>query len=174
MGKRDFNSSKDEAWRKAVAWARGRNGADELSGACTTLAVILVVIDLFAHTTWVSVVALALLAYSLFRITSKNITARGRENSAALHAAGPVLSFLSNPVAMMRETRAYVHLRCPSCGQLVRIPRGRARCASPAPSATRALTARRRHYAHGIFGRRHRLGQVNRLPSFSREGCLGG
>ncbi len=125
MARRDFNGSKDEAWRKAVAWARGRNGADELSGSCTTLAVIFVVIDLFAHTTWLSAVALALLAYALFRITSKNVTARGRENSAALRAAGPVISFLSNPAAMLRETRSFVHLRCPSCGQRVRIPRGK-------------------------------------------------
>lgn len=125
MAKRDFKRSKDDAWQKAMEWARGRNGADELSGACTTLAVILVVIDLFARSTWLSVVALVLLAYSFFRITSKDITARGRENSQALRVAGPVLSFLSNPAAMLRETRSYVHLQCLSCGQRVRIPRGK-------------------------------------------------
>lgn len=125
MAKRDFKRSKEDAWQKAVEWARGRNGADELSGACTSLGVILVIIDLFAHTTWLSAVALALLAYSMFRISSKNITARGRENSQALRVAGPVLSFLSNPVAMLRETRSFVHLQCPSCGQRVRIPRGK-------------------------------------------------
>lgn len=125
MAKRDFKRSKEDAWQKAVEWARGRNGADELSGACTSLGVILVIIDLFAHITWLSAVALALLAYSMFRISSKNITARGRENSQALRVAGPVLSFLSNPVAMLRETRSFVHLQCPSCGQRVRIPRGK-------------------------------------------------
>ena len=125
MAKRDFKRSKEDAWQKAVEWARGRNGADELSGACTSLGVILVIIDLFAHTTWLSAAALALLAYSMFRISSKNITARGRENSQALRVAGPVLSFLSNPVAMLRETRSFVHLQCPSCGQRVRIPRGK-------------------------------------------------
>lgn len=125
MAKRDFKRSKEDAWEKAVKWARGRNGADELSGACTSLGVILVIIDLFAHTTWLSALALVLLGYSCFRITSKNITARGRENSQALRVAGPVLSFLSNPAAMLRETRSYVHLQCPSCGQRVRIPRGK-------------------------------------------------
>ncbi len=125
MAKRDFKRSKEDAWQKAVEWARGRNGADELSGACTSLGVILVIIDLFARTTWLSAAALALLAYSMFRISSKNITARGRENSQALRVAGPVLSFLSNPVAMLRETRSFVHLQCPSCGQRVRIPRGK-------------------------------------------------
>lgn len=125
MAKRDFKRSKEDAWQKAVEWARGRNGADELSGACTSLGVILVIIDLFARTTCLSAAALALLAYSMFRISSKNITARGRENSQALRVAGPVLSFLSNPVAMLRETRSFVHLQCPSCGQRVRIPRGK-------------------------------------------------
>ncbi|WP_293845518.1 zinc ribbon domain-containing protein [uncultured Parolsenella sp.] len=115
----------EEAQRKVLEWARGRNGADELSGACTTLAVILVIIDLFAHTTWVSVMALVLLGYSWFRITSKDVSARSRENAQVLKAAGPVISFLANPAAELREAKNYVHLACPSCGQRVRIPRGK-------------------------------------------------
>ncbi len=125
MPKGDFKRSMDDAWRKAEVWARGRNGADELSGACTTVAVILVIIGLFTRATWTSVLALVLLGYSWFRVTSKNVTARAQENSKALKVAGPVLSFLSNPAATIRETRAYVHLACPSCGQRVRIPRGK-------------------------------------------------
>ena len=125
MAKGDFQRRMAEAQRRMLEWSRGRNGADELSGACANVAVVLVVVDLVARSTWVSVVALLLLAYSWFRISSKDVTARARENAAASKAAGPVLAWLANPVAAAREARLYKHLTCPSCGQRVRIPRGK-------------------------------------------------
>ena len=125
MAKGDFKRRMEASQRGMLEWARGRNGADELSGACTNVAVVLVVIDLFVHTTWLSVAALVMLGYSWFRITSKNVSARSGENAAAIRATGPVLPFLANPVGTVREMRAYVHLTCPSCGQRVRIPRGK-------------------------------------------------
>lgn len=125
MAKGDFKRKMDDSQRRMVDWARGRNGADELSSACTNVAVLLVVIDLFAHTTVLSVIALVMLGYSWFRITSKDVMARGRENSRVMSAAGPVVAFLANPVAYVREVKDYVHLTCPSCGQRVRIPRGK-------------------------------------------------
>lgn len=111
--------------QKAATWAYGRNGADELSGAVTNLAVILVIINLFIRNTVLSVIALVLLAYAWFRISSKNIPARNAENTQALKVAGPVISFLVNPVAMLQEHKDYVHYKCPSCGQKVRVPRGK-------------------------------------------------
>lgn len=125
MPKGDFKRKMDDSRRRMVEWARGRNGADELSSACTNVAVLLVIIDLFAHTTVLSVIALVLLGYSWFRITSKDVMARARENSRAISATGPVITFIANPVAFAREAKAYVHLTCPSCGQRVRIPRGK-------------------------------------------------
>lgn len=125
MARGDFKRRMEASQRQMLEWARGRNGADELSGACTNVAVLLVIIDLFVHTTWLSVLALVLLGYSWFRITSKNVGARGLENARVIKATGPVIPFLANPVGTMRETRAYVHLICPSCGQRVRIPRGK-------------------------------------------------
>lgn len=111
--------------RKMVEWTRGRHGADELSNAVTNVAVLLVVVDLFARTSFLSLLALLMLAYAWFRISSKNITARSRENNAVMKAAGPVVGFIANPAAAVREHKAYKHLACPSCGQRVRIPRGK-------------------------------------------------
>lgn len=125
----DNNSNSSDFMRnlqqKAATWFAGRNGADELSGAVTNLAVVLVIINLFVRNMWLSIIALILLAYAWFRISSKNIAKRNAENTAALKAAGPVISFLSNPLAMLQENKDYVHYKCPSCGQKVRVPRGK-------------------------------------------------
>lgn len=125
MARGDFKRRMEASQRQMLEWARGRNGADELSGACTNVAVVLVIVDLFAHTTWLSILALVLLGYSWFRIASKRVGARSLENARALKATGPIVPFLANPVGTLREARVYVHLTCPSCGQRVRIPRGK-------------------------------------------------
>lgn len=125
MANNNSDGFKQNLMRKAAAWAYGRNGADELSGAVTNLAIILVIINLFVGSRVLPAIALLLLIYAWFRISSKNIEARNRENTAALKAAGPVISFLSNPISMLQENKNYVHYKCPSCGQKVRIPRGK-------------------------------------------------
>lgn len=125
MAKGDFQRRMAEAQRRAQEWTIGRNGPDELSVVCANVALVLVVVDLFVHSTWVSVVALALLGYSWFRLSSRGIAKRRQENAAFTKAAGPAVSWLVNPVRAAKEARSYKHFTCPSCGQRVRVPRGK-------------------------------------------------
>lgn len=111
--------------RKAADWMRGRRGPDDIAVFCTNLAVILVVINLFARVSWLSWIALALLAYSIFRIQSKNLGPRAKENEAFLKALGPARPWIQNPKAAFAETKQYKHVKCSSCGQRVRVPRGK-------------------------------------------------
>ena len=142
MARGDFKRRMEASQRQMLEWARGRNGADELSGACTNVAVALVMVDLFAHTTWLSILALVLLGYSWFRITSKRVGTRSLENARVLKATGPIVPFLANPVGSLREARAYVHLTCPSCGQRVRIPRGKGKVRITCPKCHREIHGR--------------------------------
>lgn len=125
MAKGDFQKWMADAQRRTAEWARGRNGVDALASACSNVAILLVVVDLWARTVVVSFVALAFLGYSWFRMSSRNVSARRAENERFTKAFGPVAAWLSNPVAAATESRTYKHLTCPSCGQRVRIPRGK-------------------------------------------------
>lgn len=125
MAKGDFQRRMEEAQRRLGAWALGRNGADEVSSACTNVAVVLVVVNLITRSSAFAIVALALLAYSWFRISSKDVSRRRAEVAEVSRRLGPVLSWLANPMTAAREARGYKHLTCPSCGQRVRIPRGK-------------------------------------------------
>lgn len=111
--------------RKAAEWLRGRQGPDDLAVFSTNLAVVIVIVNLFARVGWLSWVALVLVAYSVFRITSKNLGARSRENAAFLKALGPARPWFQNPRAAWRELRSFKHVTCPSCRQRVRVPRGK-------------------------------------------------
>ncbi|MBM6675456.1 hypothetical protein H6A07_01690 [Olsenella uli] len=113
-------------WQRKVAeWLRGRQGPDDLAVFSVDLAVVIVLVNVFARTGWLGWVALALVAYAMFRIQSRNLAARSRENAAFLKALGPARPWLQNPRAAWGELRAYKHVRCSSCKQRVRVPRGK-------------------------------------------------
>lgn len=113
-------------WQRKVAdWLRGRQGPDDLAVFCVDLAIVLVVINLFAGVMWINVVVLALVVYAMFRIQSKNLGKRASENEAFLKALGPARPWVQNPKAAWRELRTYKHVKCTSCGQKVRVPRNK-------------------------------------------------
>ena len=125
MAKGGLNRWLDTAQRKIGAWSQGRNGADELSSIAANVAIVLIIVSLFARTSWIVLAALVLLGYSWWRISSKDVVKRSRENEALVARLGPVAAWLVNPVAAAGEARKYKHLSCPSCAQRVRVPRGK-------------------------------------------------
>ncbi len=122
-------------------WMRGRNGADELSMAIVVLSALLLVINLFAHTRFLPFIALALALYACWRDSSKNLAARRKENRAFLKLLGPAAQWIKNPRATMDERRSYKHLTCPSCGQQMRVPRGKGKMRVTCPKCKNKFEA---------------------------------
>jgi predicted RNA-binding Zn-ribbon protein involved in translation (DUF1610 family) len=120
--------------RKAAQWMAGRLGPDDLVRFSTDLAVVLCIVELFVHTTWLGIASLALLAYSVWRMCSKNLGPRARENERFLKMLGPVRPWFQNPRAAWTESRTYKHVKCSSCGQRVRIPRGKGKLRVTCPT----------------------------------------
>ena len=125
MAGKNRNQKREEAQRKAAEWMRGRRGPDDIVYACIYVAFVLVIINLFAHWAWMSWLALALIAYGIFRIQSKNLGARASENEKFLKAIGPLRPWLQNPKAAAAEAKQFKHVKCSRCGQKVRVPRGK-------------------------------------------------
>ena len=107
-----------DALRRFMA---GRYGSDQLGRWLLGLAVVLILLGMIGNRTGSTVLAgLSLLAYvpliwSIFRMYSRNIEARRRENAAFLR-------FLTR----LRD-RDHRYYHCPKCRQTVRVPRGRGR-----------------------------------------------
>lgn len=111
--------------RKAAEWLRGRQGPDDLALFCTNVAFVLVVANIFARVAWLGWLALALIVYAMFRIQSKNLGGRSKENAAFLHALGPARPWVQDPKRAFAEAKEYKHVKCSSCDQRVRVPRGK-------------------------------------------------
>ncbi len=120
MAGNDFDS-------KVRDWMRGRRGADELSWTIVVVGLVLEVVGAVARVAWPTWVALACVAYALWRMLSKDVTARSAENAGFLRATVPVRKFLRNPKAAAQEAKTHKVVKCPKCGQKVRVPRGKGR-----------------------------------------------
>lgn len=142
MASKDWNQKTQEAQRRAAEWMRGRRGPDDIVYACIYVAFALVVINIFARVSWLGWLAIALLAYGVFRIQSKNLSARSSENAAFLKAIGPLRPWLQNPKAAAAETKQFKHVKCSHCGQKVRVPRGKGKLRVTCPKCREKFEVR--------------------------------
>ena len=109
----------------------GRYGADSLNKWLLIFAVILILLGSLGSrylAPWMAAfntLAYVPLIWSLFRMYSRNIEARRRENAACLR----VFSRLTD--------KQYRYFRCPGCRQVVRVPRGKGKINIRCPKCSR-------------------------------------
>ena len=102
----------------------GRYGNDTLNLFLMGLYLLLYLVFLFTGLEPLYFISFALLFITLFRLLSRNMERRRMENARFLRAAGPVISWFRLRRNMRRD-KEHVYFKCPSCGQRLRVPRGR-------------------------------------------------
>ena len=102
----------------------GRYGNDQLNLFLMGLYLLFYLISLFVRFKLFYLAGFVLLAWALFRMLSHNIERRRSENLRFLRAANPILSWLRLRRTIRRD-KEHVYFKCPSCGQHLRVPRGR-------------------------------------------------
>jgi len=109
-------------FRKIGDWFRnfmiGRYGSDKLNTHLLAAGVVLMLLGAFlgskfAWASWCTLLSYVPLIWCIFRMHSRNIEARRRENSA-------YVNFFNH----LRD-KEHRYFRCPRCRQTVRVPRGR-------------------------------------------------
>lgn len=102
----------------------GRYGNDQLNLFLMGLYLLLYLVFMFTGLDVLYFVSFALLALTLFRLLSRNMERRRMENMKFMKAAGPAISWFRLRRNMRRD-KEHVYFKCPSCGQRLRVPRGR-------------------------------------------------
>ncbi len=105
----------------------GAYGTDRLTRCCLAIAVILLFLSFFTPLGFLYYIAVALLAYSYFRLFSKNIPSRYRENEFFVKHTDKFLDFFRNFGNSWTQNKSYHIYKCPNCSQKIRIPRGKGR-----------------------------------------------
>ena len=104
---------------------RGRYGVDQLNRFLLVVTMVLIIIDMFTRSRILHFVTLILLIYTYSRMFSRNISARMGENQRFMQLVGRFRGGRSSGGYGFGRSRDPEHkiLRCPVCGEKLRVPR---------------------------------------------------
>lgn len=101
----------------------GRRGMDQLSMALLILSIVLSLLSSILRLGILSTVSMVAWVYSLFRMFSKNIPAREKENRWFLSKYTPVASNARQAKIRFKNRKIYLYYRCPNCRAWLKLPR---------------------------------------------------
>ena len=96
----------------------GRNGPDKLGKDIGIFSIIIYVIALFIGNQILYTLSLIGMMYSLFRIFSKNLSARRSENQS-------YNQYIRKYHSRLEMHKDYRIFKCKGCGKKIRVPRGK-------------------------------------------------
>lgn len=104
----------------------GRYGGDQLNLFLLVVYLVLYLLSAlirFAPLRWVGLILLVL---AFYRMMSRSITRRRAENAKFLQLTRPVTQWFHLRRTIRRD-QEHRYLKCPNCGQNLRVPRGKGR-----------------------------------------------
>lgn len=115
---------------KFYRFMQGRYGVDQFAKFTMGVALVSIVLAIFVNTgssagSLLDMLGLVAIVYTYFRIFSRNISKRAQENQKYLSATAIIRQRLNKEKNLMKQRKDYHIYTCPSCGQKVRIPRGK-------------------------------------------------
>ncbi len=111
----------------------GRNGTDDLAKFMLGVCLVLIVIDLFTGNTFLYILELVLLVLTYYRILSRNYAKRSAENERYHEILESAKGLFHRSGGQSSQSKDYHIYRCPSCGQKIRIPRGKGKICVTCP-----------------------------------------
>ena len=72
-----------------------------------------------------AILSYAIMALALFRMLSRNITRRRRENDAFIRHWWPIKTKISRAWANHKRRKTHKFFKCPGCGNTLRVPKGK-------------------------------------------------
>ena len=119
-------------WRdRLIRFMTGRYGVDDLGKATLIGAIVLLVLAMLFGSSLLNFLALSLFVYAYFRILSTTISARHGANQTDLQLKPQIMGgFRGQSMGADRTVRIF---RCPTCGQKVRVPRGKGKISIHCP-----------------------------------------
>ena len=132
----------DNMWRIRQALASfmyGRYGVDKLYWFLFVIWALLSIVNTFIGSALLYFAGLFVLAYQFFRVFSKNISKRSRENQRFLRFFESTKSFLLLQVSRIRDIGKKRYRRCKNCKAVLRLPIKRGKKSVKCPKCNRTF-----------------------------------
>lgn len=133
-------------WLEKMVWKMqrfmmGRNGLDDLARHLYFIGWIFIILNIFLNNGVFYTLSLIFLGYAMFRMFSKNIAMRQKENSTYVNLiAKPRRHFLQWQ-RRWKERKTHCFFRC-QCGTMLRVPKGKGEVIITCPHCHRQMTKR--------------------------------
>ncbi len=145
---------------------KGRNGADELTIVMGFAGIVIAMIGSMTRIQWLSWIAIAVIVIGVLRGLSKNTDARRKENKAFVAATanvpglGKFVASLGGGAAaastskedferakrtakkMWKGRKTTAYLKCPNCGQMLSVPKGKGKIRVTCPKCHAKMETR--------------------------------
>ena len=108
---------------KFYRFMQGRYGIDQLNSFLMIVCVICFIVNMFIGSIVLTFIAYGTWLFVIFRMFSKNIYARNRENDKYLNFFSPLSRCLKLKL-MSKQDPSNKYFSCPKCKQMVRVPKG--------------------------------------------------
>lgn len=112
--------------RSLARFMAGRYGGDQLNLFLIVLYLVLYVVFLFTRLLVFELLGTVALVLTLFRCLSRNLERRRAENNRFLQIVRPIWRKWAAFRARAHD-KEHRYFKCPNCGQLMRVPRGKGR-----------------------------------------------
>jgi DNA-directed RNA polymerase subunit RPC12/RpoP len=105
----------------------GRNGFDSLARVSNAVAIMFLVINIFANNAVLYFLWMLFFGYSLFRVLSRNIPKRYAENQRFLSMTEIPRKYMKLGRLQWQDRGVSRYYICHSCHQQIRVPKGKGR-----------------------------------------------
>lgn len=109
---------------RIIRFMQGRYGVDTLNTHALYLVILLLIMNIFFNNLIIMIVSYVLWAIILYRMFSKQVYKRYNENEKYLQFIQPMIQWINLQKKRMSD-RQHKYYRCPSCRQMVRLPKGK-------------------------------------------------
>lgn len=118
---RDYNRP---TFRERIArYMAGRYGVDRLYYFLLAVCFILIIVNMFVSSVILSLLESCLLAYTFYRVMSRNIYKRQQENEKFIKLIDKPKKFFNLQKCKNRDRKTHIYKKCPSCKNNLRLPR---------------------------------------------------
>lgn len=102
----------------------GRYGVDDFNRFLNALVFILLILGIFISR-YFTYLGLVVIVYEYFRVFSRDISKRFKENVFYLNKKRKIDKWIANKKIRISQRRTHRFYTCPSCKKTVRIPKGK-------------------------------------------------
>lgn len=118
---------------KMTQFMYGRYGQDQLGKVTMYASLILLLITMIVRNNFLYLIGLIGISYTYYRMLSKNIDKRYKENQKYLTWRYKVVCWKDKEKNRVKDLRTHRIFNCPNCKQKIRVPKGKGKICIKCP-----------------------------------------